>query len=258
VKKLQLALGAVLCCALISLAEEKKEEKKKEPPKTLMVVPLAIETGASTTIKVRGLRLDTASAVKFIDAKSPIDAKIKSKGKVEVPKPLEAPKAGDTQVEIELKLPQDLPTGPLQFVITTPDGESPPYTLTVIEKGNLVEEKEPNGSLRKPQDIELGKTIRGQIAEPMDVDVFRFAAKSGQTIVAEVKAARLGSALDSTLTLYDETGRILASNDDEDASVDSILRFRVPKDGRFLLTLIDANDRGGPAHPYLLLIREEK
>jgi len=121
VKKLQLALGAVLCCALISLAEEKKEEKKKEPPKTLMVVPLAIETGASTTIKVRGLRLDTASAVKFIDAKSPIDAKIKSKGKVEVPKPLEAPKAGDTQVEIELKLPQDLPTGPLQFVITTPE-----------------------------------------------------------------------------------------------------------------------------------------
>jgi hypothetical protein len=77
-------------------------------------------------------------------------------------------------------------------------------------------------------------------------------------LVAEVKAARLGSALDSTLTLYDETGRIIASNDDEENSVDSILRVRLPKDGRYLLTLIDANDKGSIAHPYLLSIREGK
>jgi hypothetical protein len=258
VKNLALALGVVLGCALFSLAEDKKEDKKKEPPKVLMTVPLAVETAASATIKIRGLHLDAATAIKFIDAKSPIEATIKSKGKVEVPKPLEAPKAGDTQVEIELKLPADVPAGPLQFTITTPDGETPPQAITIVEKGNLVEEKEPNGSFRKPQDVEFGKTIRGQIGEPMDVDVFRFAAKTGQMIVAEVKAARLGSALDSTLTLCDESGRILASNDDEESSVDSILKFRAPSDGRYLLTVIVANDRGGPAHPYLLLIREEK
>jgi hypothetical protein len=91
----------------------------------------------------------------------------------------------------------------------------------------------------------------------MDVDVFRFSAKAGQKIVAEVTAARLGSALDSSLSLYDESGHILASNDDE-GSTDAILRTTLPKDGRYLLVLIDANDKGGAAHPYQLLIRDEK
>ena len=257
-RNLLTALGLILGCALLGLAEEKKDEKKKEPPKIVMAVPLAIENGSSGTIKIRGLHLENATAIRFVDAKFPIDAKIKSKGKVEVPKPLEAPKTGDTQVEIELKLSAEVPAGSLQFIITTPDGETPPYSLTILDKGNLVPEKEPNGGFRNAQDIDLGKTISGQIGEPMDVDVFRFNGKAGQMIVAEVKAARLGSALDSTLMLYDESGRIIASNDDEESSVDSILRMRLPKDGRYLLTLIDANDKGSVAHPYLLSIREEK
>jgi hypothetical protein len=258
VRKLLTGLGLILGCALIGLAEEKKDEKKKEPPKVVMTLPLAVETGSNSTIKIRGLHLENATAIRFVDAKVPIDAKIKSKGKVEVPKPLEAPKTGDTQVEVELKLPAEIPAGSLQFIITTPDGETPPASLSIIEKGNLVPEKEPNGGFRNPQDIELTKTISGAIGEPMDVDVFRFSGKAGQMIIAQVKAARLGSALDSTLTLYDETGRVIAGNDDEENSVDSILRVRLPKDGRYLLTLIDANDRGGAAHPYLLSIRQEK
>jgi hypothetical protein len=258
VKTLLSASGLILCCALFCLAEDKKEEKKKEPPKIVMAVPLAVENGSSGTMRIRGLHLENATAIRFVDAKFPIEAKIKSKGKVEVPKPLEAPKTGDTQVEIALKLPAEVPAGSLQFIITTPDGETPPYSLSIIEKGNLVPEKEPNGGFRNAQDVDLGKTISGQIGEPMDVDVFRFNGKAGHMLVAEVKAARLGSALDSTLTLYDETGRIIASNDDEENSVDPILSVRLPKDGRYLLTLIDANDKGWIAHPYLLSIREEK
>jgi len=248
----------ILCCALFAGAEEKKDEKKKEPPKILITAPLGIEVGGATTIKVRGLRLENATGIRFIGAKSPIDAKIKSKGKSEVPKGLEAPKAGDTQVEIEVKLPADLAAGGLNFVITTPDGETQPHSIAIMEKGSIVNEKEPNGSFRKPQDIEFGKIILGQIGEPMDVDVFRFSGKSGQMIVAEVKAASLGSALDSTLMLYDDAGRILATNDDQADTIDSLLRFRLPKDGNYLLTLIDANDKGGAAHPYQLSIREER
>ena len=257
-RNLLTTLGLVLCCALFCLAEEKKDEKKKEPPKIVMAVPLAVENGSSSIIKVRGLHLENATAIRFVDAKIPIDAKIKSKGKVEVPKTLETPKTGDTQVEIELKLPAEVPAGSLQFIITTPDGETPRFSLTIVDKGNLVPEKEPNGGFRNAQDIELGKTISGQIGEPMDVDVFRFNGKAGQMIIAEVKAARLGSALDSSLTLYDESGRIIAGNDDEESSVDSILRVRLPKQGRYLLTLIDANDKGSAAHPYLISVREEK
>jgi hypothetical protein len=251
------ATGVFLCCAIFVSAEEKKDEKKKDSPKIVMTIPLALEANSTVTMKVRGLRLENASGVRFIDAKYPIDAKIKSKGKSEAPKPLEASKAGDTQVELELKLPAELPTGPLNLVIITPDGETAPHSILIFEKGSIIEEKEPNGSFRKPQDIELGKTILGTIGEPMDVDVFRFSGKAGQTIIAEVNAAQVGSALDSTLTLYDDAGHVLASNDDQNG-VDSVLRVRLPSDGRYLLTLIDANDRGGAAHPYQLTIRAEK
>jgi hypothetical protein len=257
VRILCLALGLLLGCAIVAHAEEKKDEKKKDPPKVVMTIPLAVEVGSTATVKIRGLRLDNASAVRFIDPKAPIDVKIKTKGKSEAPKPLEASKAGDTQVELELKLPADLAAGPVSFVITTPDGETAPYALSILEKGASIQEKEPNGSFRKPQDIELGKTILGQIGEPMDVDVFRFNGKAGQTIVAEIRAAQFGSALDSTLTLYDEAGHFLAGNDDQNG-IDSMLRLRLPSDGRYLLTLIDANDRGGAAHPYQLSVGQEQ
>ena len=252
-----ISVGLVLTCAISVVAEEKKDEKKKDPPKIIMTIPLAVESGGSANIKVRGLRIENASAIRFVDARLPIDAKIKSKGKSEVPKGLEAPKTGDTQVEIELKLPAESPTGPLNFILITPDGETQPHSISVLPKGKIIEEKEPNGSFRKPQDVELNKIVIGQIGEPMDVDVFRFSGKAGQMIVAEVTAARVGSALDSTLTLYDEAGHFLASNDD-DSSTDSILRLRLPRDGKYLLTLIDANDKGGAAHPYQFLIRDEK
>ena len=92
----------------------------------------------------------------------------------------------------------------------------------------------------------------------MDVDVFRFSGKAGQVIIAEVKAARLGSALDSTLMLHDEKGQILATSDDQSDTTDSLLRFPLPSDGNYFLTLIDANDKGGAAHPYQLSVHEEK
>jgi pre-peptidase len=251
-------IGVILCCALGAVAQEKKDKKKKEPPKVIMAVPLAVENGTTTTVKLRGLRLENATGVRVVDAKLPVEVKIKSKGKAEVPKPLEAPKAGDTQVEIELKLPAEIPDGDLSLVVATPEGESPAYRLRVFEKGEMIAEKEPNRSFRTPQDGVMGKVIAGAIGEAMDVDVFKISAKAGETLVAEVTAARFGSALDSMLMLYDERGQVVASNDDGETGTDSLLRFAIPSDGVFFLTLIDANDRGSVAHPYLLSVRLEK
>ena len=54
---------------------------------------------------------------------------------------------------------------------------------------------------------------------PQDVDVFRFEGRAGQRVVAEVLAARLGSPVDSFLTVYDAQGRVLAANDDHGGSM---------------------------------------
>ena len=45
------------------------------------------------------------------------------------------------------------------------------------------------------------------------IAVFRFQGKAKQMIVAEIFAARFGSALDSVLTLYDEHGHIVGQLD---------------------------------------------
>jgi hypothetical protein len=51
--------------------------------------------------------------------------------------------------------------------------------------------------------INLPQIVNGRIARPGDVQFFRIDGKAGEEIVAEVEARRLGSPLDSSLTLTD-------------------------------------------------------
>ena len=122
----------------------------------------------------------------------------------------------------------------------------------------LIEEREPNGGFKQAQPLAPGKTLVGTVKEAADVDVFRFEGRAGQQAVIEVCAARHGAALDSLLTLYDTAGHLLAVNDDADGSSDSRLKFRLPADGGYFVSVIDAFDRGGPTYVYLLCVRLEK
>jgi hypothetical protein len=252
-------LTALVCALLFSLpalAAEKKEEKKKpEPPSVAMVIPLAITPGTTNKIKIRGQNLTNVTEVRF--AQTNYHLTIKSKGKAEVPKEMDAKKVGDTQIEAELRLPEDAPLGTNTFILVSPDGASKPVLFLVVPAKSLVVEKEPNNSFREGQPLELGKTIQGSIGEAKEVDVFKLNCKAGQTIVAQVQAAALGSTLDSILTFYDEHGHQLAASDDSENGSDSLLRVKIPKDGNYLLSLIDANDKGGATYVYLLTVREE-
>lgn len=224
----------------------------------MVVLPLGVTPGTTNKIKIRGLNLTNVSEVRFSDTNLHADVIIKSKGKADVPKESDVKTVGDTQLELELKLPSTAPVGTNSFTLISPDGESPAYSLITVPAGSLLAEKEPNGSFREAQPLEFGKTVQGSIHEAKDVDVFRLSGHAGQTIVAEVRAARSGAALDSILTVYDEHGHVLATNDDTDeAGNDSILRVRFPADGVYFLSLIDAHDKGGPTHVYLLTVKPE-
>ncbi len=245
----------LLACAF---AAAQDKPVKKEPPKITLTLPLGVLPGSTNLIKVRGVNFTNASTVRFTVAKTSVEAKIKSNAKAEVPKDFDAKRIGDTQLEVELKLPPETPPGPLTFVVVTPDGESPPHALIVLDPSASVVEQEPNEGFRNAQEIPFSKTMQGSIQSPGDVDVFRFTGKAGEQIAAEVFAARHGSALDSILTLYNARGQILASNDDSEAGADSLLRVRLPADGIYYLGLVDAFDRGGPLYLYNLEVRREK
>jgi hypothetical protein len=246
-------LTLLLACSA-SAAEDKKAEKKNEPPHVSVVLPLGVVPGTTNKIKIRGLNLTNVTEIRFPALREPPGWKIKSSGKAEVPKDQDAKKWGNTQLEVELRLPANTPAGTNFFTLISTNGESEPHVLAVIPAALLLIEKEPNGSFRQAQAIPFGKVIQGAISETRDVDVFKFNAKSGDEIAAEVFAARYGSLLDSILTLYDDHAHIIATSDDSDFGADALLQAKIPADGTYYLSLIDAHDRGGAVCVYHLVV----
>jgi hypothetical protein len=121
-------------------------------------------------------------------------------------------------------------------------------------------EQEPNDSPDSAQAVTLPVIINGRIEKPGDWDVFRFTGHAGEQLVAEVRARRLNSPLDSVLKLTDAAGRQLAFNDDfEDKGsgldthhADSYLAVTLPTNGTYFLHVGDAQHQGGPEYGYRL------
>ena len=75
-------------------------------------------------------------------------------------------------------------------------------------------EREPNDTPETAQKITSPAVINGRIQKPGDVDYYQFTVQKGEKLVMETMARRLGSPLDSVLTLFDAKGNQLAENDD--------------------------------------------
>jgi hypothetical protein len=125
-------------------------------------------------------------------------------------------------------------------------------------------EKEPNNTLKQAQRVSLPIIINGRMDRPNDWDVFRFAGRAGETMVAEVYARRLDSPLDSVLKLTDATGKLLAWNDDHEDlgsgvnthDADSYLMARLPADGAYYVHVGDTARNAGEEFAYRLRISE--
>jgi hypothetical protein len=237
------------------LAQDKKKAAKKAEPRVTMVIPLGAAPGKTTKVTVRGLSLETAREIRFVN--KDVKARILGKGKADVPDK-NPEKVGDTQLAAEITLPAGLSTGPLSFVVVLPSGETKPHQLLVETELPVVAEKEPNDGFRQAQAVPVPGAVDGVIERPRDVDVFRFEGRKGQRVLLEVLAARYGSGLDSILTLYDSEGREVAASDDLKDSVDSRIEATLPRDGTYYACIIDAHDQGGPEHVYRLSLRIQK
>jgi hypothetical protein len=234
----------------LSVAVAQKKDKPKDEAKVILAQPFGVAPGKTTKLTLRGLKLDGAKEVKA----SKGTAKLLKKGKVAVPQMMEAKDVGDSQVEAELTLPADVTGEEVEVTVVVSD-EVKATRKVFIDRTPPVAEKEPNDGFDTAQAVKIGQTIDGSISRAQDVDVFRFEAKAGDKVVIEVFAARLGSALDSLLQLYDADKQILATCDDIQDSTDSRLEVTLEKAGTYYVSVTDAHDQGGPLHPYRLVIR---
>jgi hypothetical protein len=157
--------------------------------------------------------------------------------------------------------PADMKPGLLPLSVRAGDLVSNRVRFAVDALPECVEQ-EPNDTPATAQRLTLPIIVNGRIGKPGDRDVFRFEGRAGQTIIAEVRARRLDSPLDSALQLTDAAGKVLAYNDDHDDRgaglhthhADSLLRATLPSNGTYYLHLGDTQRQGSSAHAYRLRV----
>jgi hypothetical protein len=157
---------------------------------------------------------------------------------------------GDPAGEIRQKV--KLPATPQEkFGLFAEDasGISPsPIPFRLSELANTVE-AEPNNTHPQATPATVPGAMNGVISEPGDVDCYRFTAKKGQIFDVHCYARRLGSPLDSVMSVSVLGGGAVVGNDDA-VGPDSYFRFTAPEDKEYVLTVTDHLGKGGPTYFY--------
>jgi len=248
------SIAILISFALFVGAQQKKADPKEAPPQALAAIPLGVELGTTTKVTLRGLRLEPVTEIRFQEPRT--TGKLVGKPrKIGLPNNVSVNIHGDSEIDFEVTLPKEVAGDAIPFTLVSPAGESKAHRLIVKDGSTITVEKEPNDGFGQPQPIAIPSVVEGSIRQAQDVDVFRIDGKAGDTLTFELQANRFGSPVDGILTLYDQAGRIIASADDSPGSTDPILKVKLPRDGLYLLSLIDANDQGGSIYVYRLIAR---
>lgn len=135
---------------------------------------------------------------------------------------------------------------------------SSPNWMRVSPFPNVLE-VEPNHSFSNATrtKLELPLAFNGIISKAGEADYFRFAARKDQSLEFQVYARKLGSHLDSVITVCDANGRTISQNDDS-GGADSYLKLKMPADGDYFLKVADHLNRGGPAYTYRVEVTEPR
>lgn len=98
--------------------------------------------------------------------------------------------------------------------------------------------------------------FNGQILKADEVDKWWFSARKGDNLLFDLRAARLGSPLDSIIAIYDKKGKLLKQHDDiTNGNTDSSLLISFTEDGDYYVTVADAvGGRRGKKYAYRLVV----
>ncbi len=123
-----------------------------------------------------------------------------------------------------------------------------------VELSNFPEHVET--SARRETEFSSPIVLNGKLDAMGEVDVWQVDAKKDDQLVFDLRAAQLGSRLDSVLTIFDANGKQLAQNDDmASGETDSRLTYKVPVDGVYKIQVEDRFKRGGgAAYAYRLYV----
>jgi hypothetical protein len=99
--------------------------------------------------------------------------------------------------------------------------------------------------------LQVPSALNGVISKPNEQDRYVFHARRGQQLDFQVVSRRLRSPLDPVIGVSCSHERFYAGNDDtRGLGMDSLLRFRAPFTGEFVMTVRDMLLTAGPGHVY--------
>jgi hypothetical protein len=150
-----------------------------------------------------------------------------------------------------VSLPADAPREfPFRHVVT---GKA--TNTVLLDLDDLPEYLEPESKdpPRQPLLLSVPCVANGRIGRPGEADLWAFAAKKGEAVSLELRAARLGSPLVGVLSVLDSKSKELAKAEASAAGTDPALTFTPPADGTYIVRVADRfHTRGGPAFAYRL------
>lgn len=190
-----------------------------------------------------------------------------------------------TDALVSVTLPAEAPPAPISKALSLPGGASNPVLLAVEDVPEVMGEERvgalpslgasevekeggrglpsspvvlaggaaPPGSASVAQPVPVPVVVNGRLLAAGEADQYRFRAEKGQRLLLEVVARRIGSELDSVLSVLDAGGRELATNDDA-VGKDSRIEFTAPETGDYIARVRDLHDRHGPGFTYRLLL----
>jgi hypothetical protein len=131
----------------------------------------------------------------------------------------------------------------------------------VLGKESLAQRKRPPEE--EEMQITVPCTMNGQVAAG-EVNRYHFQASKGQRLLISAKARQLVPYVadgvpgwfQAVLRLHDSSGREVAYNDDFRFAPDPVIRFEVPSDGEYVLTINEALFRGRESFTYRITIGE--
>jgi hypothetical protein len=212
-------------------------------PELASLEPRGMQRGLTIKIRITGKNLATASAVKTSDPR--LVAKLLSD---------DAGRADYLWAEITA--PADLLPNSYDVTVSSAGGASNAQKILVDTIPQIVE-SEPNDSPAAATSLSAsatGVSFWGKFDRRGDADCFAFDAAAGQTIVFDVAAQRIGSKADVVLTLFDQTGRVLASANQYDKEADPLLAHTFASPGRYVIRVTDLLAAASADHFYRLSV----
>ncbi len=240
-----------LCLLAVVPAPPLQADNRVIPPAVAKVWPVGMERGTTATVTLDGRNLGDIEDVVFDSPR--ISAKVTQIVDVpeEVPKVAVFTTAAPVQrgikqtATIEVTAAKDTEPGLHWFRIRTPLGTS---NMMPFDVGSLPEVWASSNSMGRmrteAEATTLPATLVGTIAVPGEVDSYEFDGRAGEQLVFRVSAARLGSSLESLLTVRNAAGQTLAEAGRDENRADAVLTYTLPQAGKYTLAVTDREEGG--------------